>query len=89
MKFNLIDSPSDERDYVYENMCGMPNLPRKYINKHIYMKNQENTMKCVGFSLSYILENIEQMRINSKDIPKLSAQFIYYNSGKPDANDDK
>ncbi len=83
MSFNLIDSPVDERDYIYENVCGFSKLPRKFINKNVYTKDQKNTMKCVGYSLSYLLENIEQMRIDSKDIPMLSAQFIYYNSGKP------
>ena len=87
-KQGILDSPPDERDHVYENMCGIKkeDLLRSFINQHIYMKDQKNTMKCAGFSISYLMENIEQMRIDSKDIPMLSAQFIYYNSGNPNKN---
>ncbi|MHC1747505.1 MAG: stalk domain-containing protein [Cellulosilyticaceae bacterium] len=88
MKFGMLDSPSDERDHVWANICGLSKeeLPKKFLNKHVYVKDQGNSMKCVGFAASSLMESIEMMRMNQENIPMLSAQFIYYNSGNPNEN---
>lgn len=91
LQFNLQDSPIDERDHIYSNICGISNeeLPKKFINKHLFVKNQnipKPNMKCVGYAISSLMESKEMMRLNTDKIDELSPQFIYYNSGRPNEN---
>lgn len=76
----VIDSPIDERDYVYSEVCGAARevFPVRFINKHTYVKDQKSSMKCVGFAGSSYMESKEVMRLGSDKIPVLSAQFAYY-----------
>lgn len=76
----VLDSPIDKRDYIYSEICRVSNvrLPDKFINQHIYVKDQKNSMKCVGFAGSCYMELKEIMRTNTNKIPMLSSQFAYY-----------
>lgn len=80
IKYGVLDSPVDSRDYIYSEVCGAPNetFPVKFINKPIYVKDQKNSMKCVGFAGSSCMESKEIMRLGYDKIPMLSAQFAYY-----------
>lgn len=80
MEFNLIDSQLSDSDYIYDNMIGVSksNLPRKFINKHIYVKDQKNSMKCVGFATSSLMEAIEMKRLGTENVPMLSPHYVYY-----------
>ena len=86
--FNITDSALDDRTIVFDNLCGISNIevPDEYISQYFKVKDQGSSMKCVGFSLSSYSEIVEMMRLGAKDINPLSAQFIYYNSGKPCKN---
>lgn len=80
INYGVLDSPIDKRDYKYSEVCGAANetFPKKFINKPIYVKDQKNSMKCVGFAASSYMESKEVMRLGSTNIPMLSAQFSYY-----------
>lgn len=78
--FGLIDSEYTDNDYMYENICGIgkTELPTRFISKHLMVKDQKNTMKCVGFSTSSLMEVREMMTKNTVIVPELSPQFGYY-----------
>lgn len=53
-------------------------FPSQFINTPVYVKDQRNSMKCVGFAGSSCMEVKEIMRLGTTKIPMLSAQFAYY-----------
>lgn len=77
-----IDSAYTENDYIYGNICGISktDLPPKFLNNIRAVKNQYNTMKCVGFSFASLMEIRSMMTKNTKNVPELSPQFVYYQS---------
>lgn len=76
----LLDSEFTDGDYIYDNMIGInkDELPKRFINNHIYVKNQGDTMMCVGFATSALIEAIEMKRLNKENVPMLSPQYVYY-----------
>lgn len=84
--YGILDSGADNRDYVYANICGLgrDNLPSSFSNTEKFIFDQKNTMKCGGTSGSSYMELIDMARNNTKDVKKLSAQFLYYNAKRLD-----
>lgn len=76
----LLDSKFTDGDYIYDNMIGISNneLPKRFINNHIYVKDQGSTMMCVGFSTSALIEAIEMKRLGKENVPMLSPQYVYH-----------
>lgn len=52
----------------------------KYISNYRDIENQKNTMYCVGMALSQLYEIALMAKLNTKNIPDMSARFVYYNA---------
>lgn len=86
MFFNTQDSPLDERDYIYENVCGInkETLPDEWLAPYYPVYDQHSSMWCMAFSSTSLWQIIEYMISNGKNKIEFSKQFTMYNAKQTD-----
>lgn len=77
--YGLLDSPIDERNYVYGNICnGGGELPDKFMVNTGQVRHQMSTNHCASYSVSYVTTSDIKEK-NGEDIT-ISPMFIHKNA---------
>ena len=87
MKFNnILDSPIDERDKIYDNICGISaaQIPDEWISPYYKVENQNNSMWCMSYSEARVWEIVEYMVSNGLNKLEFSEEFIMFNAKETD-----
>ena len=85
MNINLLESPVDERNYVYGNICnGVVELPNKYLVDTGEVRNQMGTNHCASYSSIYC-QTADIKEKFGEDL-LLSPMFTHMNGKKIDKN---
>lgn len=83
--YNLIDSPKDDRDYKYSDVCGsIETLPTKFINPIDKILDQKSTQHCTAYASAYFQQILDMRRNNKSETIPLSPSFSYYYAKKYD-----
>lgn len=85
---DLLDSPVDERDHVWDNICGISvdDTPDEWISPWYNVRDQKNTMWCMSFASTGLWEIVEYMVSAGKNKLDFSKEFVMYNAKDKDGS---
>lgn len=85
---DILDSPVDERDHIWDNICGIGarDIPDEWVSPWYKVVDQKNSMWCMSYSATALWAIIEYMVSNGKNKLEFSKEFTMFNAKENDGS---